>query len=229
MTALRAFPTMLRVGFAELVAYRGEVFIWILTTTMPLIMYAMWSTIAREAPIGRFDEATFAAYFLSTLVVRQLASAWIVWELNYMIRHGNLSTVLLKPVHPLVFFAAQNLGAVPFRALILVPLAARPRRSPFSWTRQLMTAPAWRVNRSLPLAGCTDLADDERACGGRSEPGSLDRAFRPRVAVIKAPTVRPPVRGETSVGPSGGVAMRAEIASLVPEIEQGLALLRRRL
>ena len=117
------FPTMLRVGFSALMAYRGEVFIWILTTTMPLIMYAMWSTIAREAPVGRFDESTFAAYFLSTLVVRQLTSAWIVWELNYTIRNGELSALLLRPVHPLLFFAAQNLGAVPFRAAILLPLA----------------------------------------------------------------------------------------------------------
>jgi ABC-2 type transport system permease protein len=120
----RMFPTMLRVGFAELVAFRGEVFIWILTTTMPLIMYAMWSTIAREAPVGRFDEGTFASYFLSTLVVRQLTSAWIVWELNFTIRNGGLSTVLIKPVHPLLFYAAQNLGALPFRALVLFPIAA---------------------------------------------------------------------------------------------------------
>ncbi len=118
----RAFPTMLRIGFAELVAYRGEVLIWIMTTTMPLIMYAMWSTIAREAPVGRFDESTFAAYFLCTLVVRQLTSAWVVWELNFVIRKGELSTLLLRPVHPLVYYAAQNLGALPFRFVILVPL-----------------------------------------------------------------------------------------------------------
>ena len=119
---MRAFGTMLRIGFAELAAYRGEVVIWILTTTMPLIMFALWSTLAREAPVGRYDEATFAAYFLSTLVVRQLASAWVVWELNYTIRTGALSGLLLRPVHPLWYFAAQNLGVVPFRALILTPL-----------------------------------------------------------------------------------------------------------
>lgn len=118
----RAFPAMLRVGFAELVAYRGEVVIWILTTTMPLIMFAMWSTLAREAPVGRFDEATFGAYFLSTLVVRQLSAAWIVWELNYVIRTGALSALLLRPVSPLLYYAAQNLGALPFRFLFLIPI-----------------------------------------------------------------------------------------------------------
>lgn len=121
---LRVFPTMVKVGFAELVAYRSEVLIWVLTTTMPLIMYAVWSTIAEEAPIGRFDAGMFAAYFLSTLVVRQLASAWVVWELNYVIRTGQLSSLLLRPVHPLLYFAAMNLGALPFRFLILCPIVA---------------------------------------------------------------------------------------------------------
>lgn len=119
---LRMFPTMLRIGFADLFAYRAQVVIWILTTTMPLIMYAVWSTVAREAPLGRFDEATFAGYFLSTLVVRQLSSSWVVWELNEHIRTGQLATTLLRPVHPLYFFAAENLGAVPFRIAVLTPL-----------------------------------------------------------------------------------------------------------
>lgn len=123
-SALRAFPTLLKIGFAELAAYRGEVLIWIFTTTMPLIMYAMWATLAAEAPVGRFDEATFAAYFLSTLVVRQLSASWIVWELNYMIRTGAFSPLLLRPIHPLWYFSAQNLGAVPFRILVLIPVVA---------------------------------------------------------------------------------------------------------
>lgn len=118
------FPTMLRIGFADLFAYRAQVVIWILTTTMPLVMYAMWSTVAREAPIGRFDQNTFAGYFLSTLVARQLSASWIVWELNEHIRSGSLSTTLLRPVHPLWFFAAENLGAVPFRLIVLLPVIA---------------------------------------------------------------------------------------------------------
>lgn len=122
MRSLKMFPTMLRIGFADLLAYRAQVVIWILTTTMPLVMYAMWSTVAREAPVGRFDQNTFAGYFLSTLVVRQLSASWIVWELNEHIRSGGLATTLLRPVHPLWFFAAENLGAVPFRLLVLIPL-----------------------------------------------------------------------------------------------------------
>ena len=121
---LKMLPTIFRVGFADLVAYRSEMVIWILTTTMPLIMFSMWSSIASQGPVGRFDVGTFASYFLATLIVRQLASAWIVWELNHQIRTGALSTALLRPVHPLVFHAAQNLSAVPFRMAMLLPIVA---------------------------------------------------------------------------------------------------------
>jgi ABC-2 type transport system permease protein len=117
-------PTMMRVGFANVLVYRAEVLIWILTTTMPLIMFAMWSTLAEEAPIGRFDEAMFASYFLAMLVVRQLSGAWVVWELNDKIRTGTLSVLLLRPVHPLLYFAIENLAAIPMRLVVLIPVVA---------------------------------------------------------------------------------------------------------
>lgn len=119
---VRAFPTILKIGFHELVAYRAEVLIWILSTTMPLVMLAMWASIAREAPVGRFDENTFAAYFMVTLIVRQLASSWVVWELNFSIRSGALSGHLMKPIGPLWQFAGTNLGVIPFRAAVLIPV-----------------------------------------------------------------------------------------------------------
>ena len=50
------FPTLLRVGLAAAVAYRAEFLVWMLSTTMPLVMLALWSAVAREAPVGRFDQ-----------------------------------------------------------------------------------------------------------------------------------------------------------------------------
>jgi len=119
---IRAFPTLLRVGFANMVAYRAEIVIWIFSTTLPVIMFALWSTVARDAPIGRFTEAKFASYFLAMLVARQLASVWVVWELNENIRSGSLSMALLRPIHPLFGYAAENLAAMPIRILVLIPI-----------------------------------------------------------------------------------------------------------
>jgi len=62
---VRVLPALFRIGFAEAVAYRAEFFVWMLSTTMPLIMLALWSAVAREAPVGRFGQSDFIAYFLA--------------------------------------------------------------------------------------------------------------------------------------------------------------------
>jgi ABC-2 type transport system permease protein len=118
----RAYPALLRVGFAEAVAYRAELLVWMLTTTMPLVSLALWSAVAEAAPVGRFTRTRFAAYFLATLVVRQLTGSWILYEMNQEIRSGTLSRRLLKPVHPLVTYSAENLSALPLRAALSLPV-----------------------------------------------------------------------------------------------------------
>ena len=119
----RAAPTLLRVGFASAVAYRGEFLVWLLSTNMPLVMLLLWSAVAKEAPVGRFGEDEFVAYFLATLVVRMLTGAWVGWELNFEIRQGTLASRLLKPIHPFFVWAAENLAAQPLRALLALPIA----------------------------------------------------------------------------------------------------------
>jgi ABC-2 type transport system permease protein len=119
----RAFPTLLRVGFAEAVAYRAELLVWMLTTTMPLVMLALWTAVARDGQFGRFRSADFVAYYLAALIVRTLTSCWVVWEMNQEIRTGTLSMRLLRPVHPFLAYAAQHLAAVPLRAAIALPIA----------------------------------------------------------------------------------------------------------
>ena len=124
MSVLRAYPTLLRVGFASAVAYRAEMIVWMLTTTMPLVSLALWSAVAASAPVGRFSRGDFVAYFLATVVVRQLSSSWIVWELIQDIKTGALSSRLLKPIHPLLGYSAESLAALPIRAALTLPVAA---------------------------------------------------------------------------------------------------------
>jgi ABC-2 type transport system permease protein len=38
----RLYPQLLRTGFAEAVAYRAEFVVWMMTTTLPLVMLALW-------------------------------------------------------------------------------------------------------------------------------------------------------------------------------------------
>jgi ABC-2 type transport system permease protein len=121
--ALRALPTLLRIGFADAVAYRAELLVWLLSTNMSLVMMALLTAVAREAPVGRFGPRDFVAYFLATLVVRLVTGAWVVWEANYEIRQGTLAFRLLRPIHPLVHYAAENAAAIPMRAAMALPIA----------------------------------------------------------------------------------------------------------
>ena len=120
---LRAFPAMLRVGFAEAVAYRAEFLVWVLAYTMPIIMLALWSAVAREAPVGRFGEQEFRAYFLATLIVRLVTGAWVIWDMNMEVRQGTLQKRLLRPIHPLLTYLAENMAAIPMRVVVVVPIA----------------------------------------------------------------------------------------------------------
>jgi ABC-2 type transport system permease protein len=120
---LAAFPALLRTGFAEAVAYRAEMIVWMLATTMPLVMLALWTSVARTAPVGRYGERQFVAYFLATFIVRQLTGAWAFYHMNVEIRDGTLAMRLLRPVHPLSGYAAEGLASMPLRFLLSLPVA----------------------------------------------------------------------------------------------------------
>jgi ABC-2 type transport system permease protein len=117
------YPSLLRIGFLSALAYRAEFLVWVLTTNLPLINLALWSAVARDHPVGGYGQPQFAAYFLATLIVRLLTGCWLVWELTMEIRQGTLAMRLLRPVHPLVSFSAENLAAVPMRAVVSLPIA----------------------------------------------------------------------------------------------------------
>jgi ABC-2 type transport system permease protein len=118
----RAYPTLVRVGVSDLVAYRAEFLVWILTMNLPLIMMALWSAVAADGPIGRFGQAEFVAYYLAMFLVRILTGGWLVWELTMELKRGTLATRLMRPMHPLWAYSAEQLAAVPIRTLLLSPV-----------------------------------------------------------------------------------------------------------
>ncbi len=124
---LRLIPTLLRVGFVEAVAYRAEMIIWVLATTMPFVMMVLWTTVSESSPVigqggQQWGSASFIAYFLSVFVVRQLVSAWASWEINFEVRGGTLAMRLLRPMHPVLGYAMSNLAYMPQRALVTLPV-----------------------------------------------------------------------------------------------------------
>lgn len=123
MRTLRALPTLWRVGVAETVAYRAEFLVWMLTTTIPLIMLALWTSVASEGAFQQYSSSDFVAYFLAVLIVRQLTSNWVAWQMFEDIRLGVLSMRLLRPIHPFWAYGISQAAALPFRSVIAVPVA----------------------------------------------------------------------------------------------------------
>ena len=123
MSTIRALPTLLRVGVAETVAYRAEFLVWILTTTLPLVMLGLWTSVADEAPFRGYSSQNFVAYYLATLIVRNLTGSWVAWQISEEIRLGTMSMRLLRPIHPFVAFSASHLAAIPFRGVVALPIA----------------------------------------------------------------------------------------------------------
>lgn len=120
---IRALPTLLRIGVAETVAYRAEFVVWMLTSTMPLINLALWTSVADEAPFQQYQSHDFVAYFLAALIVRNLTSNWVAWQMMEEVRMGILAMRILRPVHPFVAYAATHFAALPFRSAVALPLA----------------------------------------------------------------------------------------------------------
>ncbi|MGE0396794.1 MAG: ABC transporter permease [Kofleriaceae bacterium] len=120
---LRAIPTLLRIGVAETVAYRAEFLVWLLVTTLPLVMLALWSSVASEAPFRGFQSEDFVAYYLSGLIVRNVTGSWVGWQISEEIRLGTMAMRLLRPLHPYVAFAASHIAAIPFRLVVALPIA----------------------------------------------------------------------------------------------------------
>ena len=120
--AVKSFPTLLRIGVAEVVAYRAEFLVWILTTNMPLVMLALWHAVAVDGPVGRFDQKQFTAYYLGVLAVRLATSNWMAWQMSMEIRDGTLSAKLLRPIHPLFAYGAEQAAAIPMRIIVVSPI-----------------------------------------------------------------------------------------------------------
>ena len=123
MSSWRAMPTLLRVGAAGALAYRAEFVIWMLTTTLPLVMLGLWTSVASEGPFGHYESRDFIAYYIAALIVRNLTGSWVVWQINDDVRRGMLSMKLLRPIHPFYTYAATHLSAIPLRALVALPVA----------------------------------------------------------------------------------------------------------
>ena len=121
MTWIKAYPTLLKAYWARALEYRGQILIYILSGILPLIMMLVWLSIAEDGPVAGYDATGFISYYLIVILMRRLAGAWIVWDMDHDIRKGALSPQLLKPIHPIHHLFARVVASKPVQVMLVGP------------------------------------------------------------------------------------------------------------
>jgi viologen exporter family transport system permease protein len=119
---LRNYLVLTKRSLAVSLEYRMWMLIWMLSASFPLVMLAVWLSLAENGPIGGYTAGDFVGYFLLSFYMRQMTSVWVAWDLDYDIRHGHLSVKLLHPVHPIHDYISNNLADKVLRGLIFTPI-----------------------------------------------------------------------------------------------------------
>lgn len=109
---LRALMALTRATWQSWMMNRT--FMWLLAfgwMIPPLIYMFVWSTAAGEQGIGGISRAGFITYYLVLILVNQLTYSQTNWTVGDLIRIGDMNTLLLRPVAPILdAFSAEIAG-----------------------------------------------------------------------------------------------------------------------
>ena len=107
-------------------AYRGAMAIWLVSlVTTPVISLVVWTTIARGngGSAGGFTASQYAAYFIAVMIVNNMTFTWVLWEMEWRIRNGVFSPLLLRPMHPIHNDVVNNLTFKLLTSVAMLPIA----------------------------------------------------------------------------------------------------------
>jgi ABC-2 type transport system permease protein len=121
------YLTSMRIAIATQFQYRvANYFYMIGMVAEPVIYLVVWSTIARQqgGEVGGFSPGQFAAYYIVWTLVRNMNIIFTPYGWEERIRTGELSGMLLRPIHPihsdLGFFAGWKFVVI----VLWLPIAA---------------------------------------------------------------------------------------------------------
>ncbi|NLF16908.1 MAG: multidrug ABC transporter permease [Lentisphaerae bacterium] len=117
--------TYVVVSYAEMLEYRAEVVLWVLSSIMPFLMMGVWMQASQgtQADLG-LTPTEFARYFLCVFLIRQVTLVWVIYEVERHVVEGSLSPRLLQPIDPFWRFFCDHLGERLARLPFLVILTA---------------------------------------------------------------------------------------------------------
>ncbi len=124
---LDLYVTNMKMAIAVQFQYRvSNYFYMIGMVAEPVIYLVVWSTIAqaRGGSVGGYTPSQFAAYYIVWTLVRNMNVVFTPYGWEWRIRRGNLSAMLLTPVHPLHYDLSYFAGWKVVVIVLWLPLAA---------------------------------------------------------------------------------------------------------
>lgn len=119
---LAAYPGLVRSSVQVAVTYRGRMVLWLVTGFFPFLLMAVWLTVVAESgPPAGWTAGDFLAYYVAAAVMWHLSGQHVAWEWDADMRSGDLSTRLLRPIHPFHQYAAGDLGHRLVMLTVLLP------------------------------------------------------------------------------------------------------------
>ncbi len=115
MARLRFFGKLITLGetyLAQYLAYRGELFFWVLSQSLPFLFLALW------VEGGPRPDREYVRYYFFAWLLGLFRPTWMAYTLSYEIRTGRLSPLLLRPFSPVFDHLADALAL----SLLYLPL-----------------------------------------------------------------------------------------------------------
>jgi ABC-2 type transport system permease protein len=109
MKFLNKLSTLLSVYYAHMLEYRAEIFLWVLSGSLPIILMGVWIQAARNGNFS-LNSLDFARYFFAVFQVRQFTNVWVIWDFEREVIEGKLSFRLLQPLDPVWHHVARHLA-----------------------------------------------------------------------------------------------------------------------
>jgi ABC-2 type transport system permease protein len=123
--APRTAGVMIGVALANMLQYRAVMLLWATWGIVaPLVSLAVWTAAGRGRELAGYDAGALAGYFMITMVITHMTTAWDPEVFGWLIRSGQLSARLLRPLHPVWQSAADNVAYKICTSAILLPVWA---------------------------------------------------------------------------------------------------------
>jgi ABC-2 type transport system permease protein len=121
------YVTTMRTQVQTQFQYRAATYMYLVgMVAEPVIYLVVWTTIAEQngGTVGGLTTGQLAAYYIVWTLVRNMNIVFTPYGWEWRIRNGELSSALLRPLHPIHYDIAQFAGGKVIWVLLYLPIAA---------------------------------------------------------------------------------------------------------